>query len=104
LICSKPELDRLAGLYCGDDRANPLASPLKGDLSGLAPLLIHVGSDEILLSDALRLSERAGLSRVPVRLMIAPHMPHVWHFFTTELTAAQTAIAHAGAWMREHLG
>ncbi len=103
LICSKPELDRLAGLYC-DDPGEPLASPLRGNLAGLAPLLIHVGSDEILLSDALGLSERAGRARVPVRLMIAPHMPHVWHFFTTELSAARTAIAQAGAWMREHLG
>ena len=77
---------------------------MRGDLAGLAPLLIHVGSDEILLSDALRLSERAGLARVPVRLMIAPHMPHVWHFFTTELGTARHAIAQAGAWMREHLG
>ncbi|MGL4541256.1 MAG: alpha/beta hydrolase [Polymorphobacter sp.] len=103
LICSKAELDRMAGLYCGSDTRNPLASPLAGELDGLAPLLIHVGSDEILLSDALRLTERAGLARVPVRLMIAPHMPHVWHFFTSELSAARTAIAGAGAWMREHL-
>jgi monoterpene epsilon-lactone hydrolase len=103
LICSKDELDRLAALYCGDDRANPLASPLGGDLKGIAPLLIHVGSDEILLSDALRLAQRAGGARVPVRLMIAPHMPHVWHFMTTELRAAGVAIAQAGAWMREHL-
>jgi acetyl esterase/lipase len=103
LICSKDELDRLAGLYCGDDRANPLASPLGGDLTGLAPLLIHVGSDEILLSDALGLAQRAGWAHVPVRLMIAPHMPHVWHFMTTELGTAATAITSAGAWMREHL-
>lgn len=104
LICSRVELDRMAALYCGTDTRNPLASPLAGDLTGLAPLLIHVGSDEILLSDSLRLAERAGLARVPLRLMIVPHMPHVWHFFTTELTAARTAIANAGAWMREHLG
>ena len=105
LICDRDELHRLAGLYCtAEQREDPRASPLRGDFSGLAPLLIHVGSDEILLSDSLRLAEKAGFARVKVKLLIAPEMPHVWHFMTTELTMARTAIASAGIWMVEHLG
>jgi acetyl esterase/lipase len=105
LICSRAELDRMAALYCDlKDRTNPLVSPLFGDFSGLAPLLIHVGSDEILLSDSIRLAERAGFARVKVKLMIAPDMPHVWHFMTTELGTARSAIAAAGVWIREHIG
>jgi acetyl esterase/lipase len=105
LICSRPELDRMAALYCDHGaRANPLVSPLFGDFAGLAPLLIHVGSDEILLSDSIRLAERAGFARVKVKLLIAPDMPHVWHFMTTELGQARSSIASAGVWIREHLG
>ena len=37
---------------------HPLVSPLHADLSGL-PLLIHVGTAEVLLDDAVRLAERA---------------------------------------------
>jgi acetyl esterase/lipase len=104
LICSRAELDRMAALYCDHaDRTNPLVSPLFGDFAGLAPLLIHVGSDEILLSDSIRLAERAGFARVKVKLMIAPDMPHVWHFMTTELGTARSAIATAGVWIREHI-
>lgn len=104
LICSRAELERMAAQYCGKaDRTNPLVSPLFGDFGGLAPLLIHVGSDEILLSDSIRLAERAGFARVKVKLMIAPEMPHVWHFMTTELGTARSAIATAGIWIREHI-
>jgi epsilon-lactone hydrolase len=104
LICSHAELDRMASLYCdAADRTNPLVSPLFGDFAGLPPLLIHVGSDEILLSDSIRLAERAGFARVKVKLLIAPDMPHVWHFMTTELGAARSAIGNAGLWIRDHL-
>ena len=75
---------------------NPLASPVHGDFSGLAPMLIHVGSDEVLLSDSTRLAEAAGMARVPVELLIAPDMPHVWHFMWAQLAPAREAIARRG--------
>jgi epsilon-lactone hydrolase len=56
----------------GADAFDPHISPIFGDLSGLPPLLIQVGSHEILLSDALRLAERAALSDVPVTLEVTP--------------------------------
>lgn len=105
LIVSREDLDNWATLYLdGASLADPLASPVHGDFTGLAPLLIHVGSDEVLLSDSIRLAERAGLARVPVTLTVAPEMPHVWHFMWAQLTAAREAIADAGAWMKARLG
>jgi len=101
LIVDQTALDQWAGLYLsGQSAKNPLASPVHGDFSGLAPMLIHVGSDEVLLSDSTRLAEAAGMARVPVELLIAPDMPHVWHFMWAQLAPAREAIARAGAWMR----
>jgi epsilon-lactone hydrolase len=99
-VVAKQALDQWASLYLGGaDPAQPLASPVHGDLAGLPPLLIHVGSEEVLLSDSILLAERAGLARVPVELVIAPRMLHVWHYMWAHLTDAREAIAAAGAWI-----
>ncbi len=66
--------------YLGShDPRTPLASPLYADLHGLPPLLIQVGSDEVLLDDATRLAERAQQAGVAVTLHVAEGMWHVWH-------------------------
>lgn len=70
--------ERLA--YLGErDPRTPLASPLYADLHGLPPLLIQVGSDEVLLDDATRVAERAQQAGGAVTLHIAEGMWHVWH-------------------------
>ena len=53
-------------------------SPIFGDLRELPPLLIQVGSHEILLDDdALRLAGRAAISDVPVTLDVTPGVPRL---------------------------
>jgi len=59
---------RVQDYVAGADASDPLISPVFGDLSGLPPLLIQVGSHEILLSDAVRLAGRAAVADVPVTL------------------------------------
>jgi monoterpene epsilon-lactone hydrolase len=79
----------------GDPRA-PLVSPLLADLSGLPPLLIQVGSEEVLLDDAVVLAERAKAAGVETSLEVWPDMIHVWHWFLPMLDEAQTAIDRIG--------
>jgi acetyl esterase/lipase len=62
----------------GADPKLPLASPLLADLSGLPPLLIHVGADEVLRDDSVRLADRARAAGVRVELRVWPGLPHVW--------------------------
>jgi epsilon-lactone hydrolase len=70
---------RAAGYYLGSaDPRNPLASPLYADLTGLPPMLIHVGENEVLLDDSRRLAERARAAGVRVDLKIWPVVPHDW--------------------------
>jgi epsilon-lactone hydrolase len=90
------------GSIAGEGRGAQL-SPLGGDLSGLAPLLIQVGSAEILLDDATRLAARAGAADVSVRLEIWPNMPHVWHLFGFMLSEGRDAIRSAGAFLETHM-
>jgi monoterpene epsilon-lactone hydrolase len=72
-------LELLAGTYlAGADAQAPLASPLFASLEGLPPLLIQVGTAELLLDDSIRLSQAAELAGVEVTLQIAEGMPHVF--------------------------
>src|SRR3990172_5975817 len=63
------------------DPSHPLISPINADLSGLPPLLIQVGTSEVLLSDSTRLAERAKAAGVDVTLEEGGGRIHVWHFF-----------------------
>ena len=81
-ILNAPHLADMARLYAGDQALNlPLISPLYADLSGLPPLLIQVGTDEILLDDSRRLARLAEEVGVEVQLEIYEEMFHVFHMF-----------------------
>src|SRR6185312_11051390 len=70
----------MARHYAGaQDPRSPSLSPFYADLHGLPPLLIHVGGDEILLSDAERFADKARAAGVDVRLVVWPRTCHVWH-------------------------
>jgi acetyl esterase/lipase len=71
---------------------DPFVSPLFGDLSDLPPILIQVGTDEILLSDAVRFAVFAAMKDSDVTLSIEEDMSHVWHFFWQYIPEAKTAI------------
>jgi monoterpene epsilon-lactone hydrolase len=81
------------------DAAEPKISPIFGDLSGLPPLLIQVGSHEILLSDALRLASRAALDDVPVTLEVTPGVPHVFQGFAGLLDEGAAALDRASTFL-----
>jgi epsilon-lactone hydrolase len=94
----------MARLYLnGADPRHPHVAPVYGDLRGLPPLLIQVGSVETLLDDSLWLAREAGKTDVPVDLQIWPEMIHVWHQFHPVLTAGRKAIAAGGAFIRNNL-
>jgi len=78
-ILDPVSLERYAKYYAGEnDLTYPLISPLYADLQGLSPLLIQVGTDEILLDDAVRLVEKARGAGVDVTLEIWDEMFHAF--------------------------
>ena len=89
--------------YLGQtDPATPLASPIFADLTGLPPLLIQVGSHEILLDDAVRLAARAAEHDVPVELQVWPEVPHVFQGFAALLDDADRALLAAAAFIKRN--
>jgi len=97
-------LSARAQAYLGDaDPKHPWASALHADLSGLPPLLIHVGSAETLLDDSTRLVEVAEKAGVDVTLKIWEDMVHVWQVFAAILPEGQQSIEETGDFIRERL-
>jgi acetyl esterase/lipase len=85
----------------GGDSRDPLASPLFGDLSGLPPLLIQVGSDERLLDDARQYAERATGAGSPVQLEVWQGMHHVFQVDVAHLRTSGVALDRAAAFLVE---
>jgi monoterpene epsilon-lactone hydrolase len=76
----------------GNDPKSPLISPLYADFTGIPPLLIHVGTDEVLLSDSTRLAERAKASGGDVQIKVWERMWHDFHMWAPYLPEANLAI------------
>ena len=86
------------------DRSAPLASPVFATLAGLPPLLIQVGSHEVLLDDAVRLAANAGRDDVDVTLQIAPEGTHVFQLHFGALDEADEAIDEVARFFTRHAG
>ncbi|CAN2534827.1 Acetyl+esterase [Methylocapsa aurea] len=75
------------------------ASPLFGDLTGLPPILVHVGEDELLLDDSRRLAERAAAAGTAVELTIFPGVPHGWQLGAAFMPEARQSLREAAAFL-----
>lgn len=94
-------LRRLGQLYLnGADDRHPLASPVFADLRGLPPLLIQVGTDEVLLDDSTHLHAAASAAGVEAELEIWEEMIHVWHYYHPMLREGREAIVRIGDYVR----
>jgi monoterpene epsilon-lactone hydrolase len=97
-------LRRRAREYLGtQDPSSGAVSPVFADLTGLPPLLIQVGGNEILLDDSTRLAARAAADDVKVTLDVTPGVPHVFPAFAGLLDEADTALDSAAHFIRSNL-
>jgi monoterpene epsilon-lactone hydrolase len=79
----------------GQDLTSPLLSPLFGDFTGFPPVLIQAGSNEILLSDSVRLRDRLIKAGVPCRLEVWNDLWHVFQMFPMKrANEAMESIGH----------
>ncbi|WP_222706604.1 alpha/beta hydrolase [Lacisediminihabitans profunda] len=96
-------LRQLASDYlAGADPRTPLASPLFASLSGLPPLLVQVGTADLLLSDSERLAQAATKAGVEVRLEVGDGLPHVYQLMLGTPEAAE-ATERIGTFLRERV-
>jgi monoterpene epsilon-lactone hydrolase len=95
------EIYFMAELYIGDnDPENPYISPLYGKLKGLPPILIHVGSAEILLDDSVRLANKAKSEGVEIIIDVWEDMLHVFQAFADWAPEGQEAINKIGSFVQ----
>jgi monoterpene epsilon-lactone hydrolase len=88
----------------GGDKLNPLASPVFADLAGLPPLLLQVGTAEVLLDDSTRVADRARADGVDVTLRPWEDMFHVWHAFADILPEGEQATQELADFVNSKLG
>ncbi|RKE17321.1 alpha/beta hydrolase [Streptomyces sp. TLI_171] len=103
-IFTEADIRAYAEFYvAAGDPKDPLASPLFADLTGLPPLLVQVGANEVLLDDAVRLAGRAGAHDVDVTLEIGAGLSHVYQHFYGSLDEADAALDRAARFLTGHL-
>ncbi|MDH4568234.1 alpha/beta hydrolase [Pseudomonas sp. BN414] len=104
-ICLTPEwLANCASLYLGEISAvDPRVSVLQNSMIGLPPMMIQVGSNELLLDDSLRLARHAGGMGVRVRLDVWPNMFHLWHNHASELEEGDAALLQGAEFLAANL-
>jgi len=79
--------------YAGHDLKNPLASPKYADLKGLCPLLIQVGTAEVLYYDSITLCENCRRDGVHFTFEEYQDMIHVFQTFGGFLNESDLAIS-----------
>ena len=103
-LLSRDVLEVARQLYLGRaDAKDPCVSPMYGELTGLPPILLHVGEDEILLDDARRYADLLAKSGSAAELHIWHGMTHVFLANLALLKAAREALDIAGQFLRRHL-
>lgn len=87
--------------YVGEaDPKNPYISPLFGSLEGFPPMLVQVGSIEMLLSDSVSLAAKAKEAGVKVRLSVYEEMFHVFQMAELMLPESRQAWEEVGKFLR----
>ena len=95
-------LENLASAYAGEENLkDPRISPAFADLRGLPPLLVHVGSFETLLDDALTIVRNAAIADVPVKFTVWPGYYHVFQMHSGRLEGARKALEDGAAFFRD---
>ena len=98
-----PLLKHMADLYAGDtSKDDPRVSPHFADLAGLPPVLIQVGTDEVLLDDALRFADAAKAAGVDVTIDVWHDLWHVFQGFVGYMPEANRAMQQGGAFIAAH--
>jgi acetyl esterase/lipase len=104
-VLSLRHAETLARWYAGATPLDaPLLSPVRADLTGFPPTLIHVSDAEILLDDATRLADRLRSVRVATTLEVFHGLPHDWHVSVPLTSESREGVRRVGRFLAERLG
>jgi acetyl esterase/lipase len=102
---TRQRLEHTGAMYlAGQDPRQELISPaVFGDLTGLPPMLLQVGTNEVLLDDSTRMAARALEAGVDVVLDVTADVPHVFQAFTGGLDEADDALDRAALFLTQNV-
>ncbi|MEV4298839.1 alpha/beta hydrolase [Microbispora rosea] len=105
-IFTREAVERTGAMYrAGADPHQPLLSPaVLADLTGFPPMLLQVGTNELLLDDSTRLAARARAAGVDVILDVTAGVPHVFQSFAGVLDEADEALDRAAVFLGQRIG
>ncbi len=95
-------LTEYAAYYADDDLKNPLVSPVFGDMHDMPPMLVQVGSEEILFDDSTRVVDAVKAAKGDARLQIWDKMPHV-HQIALFIPEAKRALQDMASFFTSHI-
>ncbi|MCA1613306.1 MAG: alpha/beta hydrolase [Acidobacteria bacterium] len=90
----------------GESPTDPLASPVFADLGRLPPILLQVGSTELLLDDSRRVHKQIQAARggrkprEASRLRVYKDVPHCWQMLDGFVPEARKALVEAAEFIR----
>jgi epsilon-lactone hydrolase len=100
-LVNRAMLEGMISTYLADaSPTNPLANPLKAELTGLPPVYVNAGSSEALLSDTTRFAEAAKTAGVDVTISIVENMQHVFPCLAGRAKVADDELAKVALWHR----
>jgi len=83
-------------------KQDPLLSPIFATLTGLPPLLVHVGTDELLFSDSQTIIKNAQRDGVDANLYVGEGMWHDWHLSAAYVPEARRAMEDIAQFITSH--
>lgn len=99
---TREHLERWAGYYVGSaDARSPYLSPVFADRSGLPPMLLLVGENELLLDDTPRIRD-ADSTGSAVTVLIGKGMQHNWPLTLPRLDESRLAWEAMRRFMKQH--
>ena len=104
-LLSREALDHTDAMYlAGQDPRQEMVSPaVFADLTGFPPMLLQVGTNELLLDDSTRMAARAREAGVDVLLDVTADVPHVFQSYVGVLDEADQALDRAAFFLGQHV-
>jgi len=95
-----PGLKEAGSLYCGTEKKNnPYISPVRGDIQGLPPIYMMIGTHDLLLPDCRKFHKRAQQEGIYLKYEEWEEMFHVWMLNVPYLPEAKKAVEKIISWI-----
>jgi acetyl esterase/lipase len=106
LLLNRKWIIEMAQMLLGEngDPKDPYVNPFYDDLTGLPPIYLQVGGDEVLLDDSIRFAEHAKKAGINVSLDIFPAMQHTFQMAAGRAPESDDAIKRYVDWVKPKLG